>query len=59
VDGPERHLKIKAVVFLPWVDEAEQQLTRLAPSDCQLSADVRILGAGLPEAPGTDPLSYV
>ena len=26
---------------------------------CELSADFRIFGAGLPEAPSTDPLSYV
>jgi len=36
-------------------DEAEQQLSKLALSGCQLSANVRIFGAGLPEAPRTDP----
>jgi len=36
-------------------DEAEQQLSRLAPSGCELSGDVRIFGAGLLEAPGRDP----
>ena len=34
--------------------EAEQQLSRLALSTCQLSADVRIFGAELPKAPGTN-----
>jgi len=48
-----------SVRAVPWADEAEQQLSMLALSGCELSADVRILGAGLPEAPGTDPLSYV
>jgi len=37
---------------LPWADEAEQQLSRLAPSGCQLSADVRTFRAGLRKAPG-------
>ena len=36
---------------MPWADEAEQQLSRLALSACHLSADVRIFGAALPEAP--------
>jgi len=40
---------------VPWADEAEQQLSRLAPSGYELSADVRIFGAGLPEALGMDP----
>jgi len=40
---------------VPWTDEAEQQLSRLALSDCELSADVRIFRTGLPEAPDTDP----
>jgi len=40
-------------------DEAEQQLSRLALSACELSADVRIFEAGLPEAPGTDSQRYV
>ena len=48
-----------SVQAVPWADEAEQQLSRLALSACELSADVRIFGAGLPEAPGTDNLSYV
>jgi len=39
---------------VPWADEAEQQPSRLALSGCELSADVCILGAGLPEAPGMD-----
>jgi len=44
---------------VPWADEAEQQLSRLALSGGELSADVRIFRAGLPEAPGMDHLSYV
>jgi len=39
---------------VPWADEAEQQLSRLAPSGCQLSADVRTFGAGLRKEPGWD-----
>jgi len=38
---------------VPWADYAEQQLSRLAPSAYQLSAQVRIFEAGLPEATGT------
>jgi len=48
-----------SVRAVPWADEAEQQLSRLALSGCELSADVRIFRAGLPEAPCTDPQSYV
>jgi len=44
---------------VPWADEAEQQLSRLALSGCKLSADVRIFKAGLPEAIGKDHLRYV
>ena len=40
---------------MPWADEAEQQLSRLANSGCELSVDVSIVGAALPEAPCTDP----
>jgi len=39
---------------VPWTDEAEQQVSRLAPSACQLSADVRTFGAGLRKEPGRD-----
>jgi len=39
---------------VPCVDEAEQQLSRLALSGCELSADVRVFGACLPEAASTD-----
>jgi len=39
---------------VPWADEAEEQLSRLALFGCQLSADVRIFGTGLLEASGTD-----
>jgi len=48
-----------SVQALPWADEAEQQLCRLALSACELSADVRILGAGMPEAPGTEAQIHV
>ena len=48
-----------SVRAVPWPDEAEQQFSRLAVSACEVSAYVRIFGAGLPEAPGTDHLSYV
>jgi len=48
-----------SVRAVPWAHEAEQQLSRLAPSGCQLSSDIRILGAGLPEPPCMDPLRYV
>ena len=48
-----------SVRAVPWADEAEQQLSRLALSGCELSADVRILGAGLSEVYGTEPQRYV
>jgi len=48
-----------SVRAVPWADEADQQLSKLNVSACDLSADVRIVKAGLPEAPGTDHLSYV
>jgi len=48
-----------SVRAVPWEDEAEQQLSRLALSACELSADVRIFKAGLLEAPCTDHLRYV
>ena len=48
-----------SVRAVPWADAAEQQLSRIAPSGFQLSADVRILGAGLPEAPSTDHIRNV
>ena len=44
-----------SVRAVPWADEAEQQFSRLALSACELSADVRILGAGQPEAPCSEP----
>jgi len=40
---------------LQWAEEAEQQLSRLAPSAWELPGDVRTFGAGLPEAPCRDP----
>jgi len=44
---------------VPWADEAEQQLSRLALSASELSADVRIFGEPMPEKPDTDHLSYI
>ena len=44
-----------SVQAVPWADETEQQLCQVALSGCELSADVFILGAGLPEAPVMDP----
>ena len=43
-----------SVRAVPWADEAEQQLSRLAISGCELSADVRIFRAGLPEVTTMD-----
>jgi len=48
-----------SVQAVPWADEAEQQLSRLALSGYELSADVRIFGEGLPEKTDTDHLRYV
>ena len=48
-----------SVRAVPWADEDELQLSRLAISASERSADVRIFGAGLPEAPCTDHLIYV
>jgi len=49
-----------SVRAVPWADEAEQQLSRLALCGCQLSADVRILVAGLQKEPGRDsPISTI
>jgi len=68
---PEIHLKFEvarqasspslcaSVRAVPWKDEAEQQISKLAHSACVLSADVRLLGAGLPEAHCTDTQSYI
>ena len=54
--SPSLCVSVRAV---PWADEAEQQLSRLALSGCELSEDVRIFGAGLPEAPCEDHQMYV
>jgi len=37
---------------VPWADEAEQQVSRLALSTSELSADIPFFGAGLQKAPG-------
>ena len=44
-----------SVPAVPWADESEQQLSTLAPSVCQLCADVHIFGAGLQKEPGRHP----
>ena len=44
-----------SVQAVPWADEAEQQLSRLALFACELSADVRIFTAGLLEPPARTP----
>jgi len=54
--SPSLCASVRAVA---WADEAEQQLSRLALSGCQISADVRIFRAGLPEPPCTNPRRYV
>jgi len=56
VGNPSLCASVRAVT---WADEVEQQLSVLALSGCELSADVRIFRAGLLEDPGTDHLSYV
>jgi len=48
-----------SVQAVPLPDEAEQQLSRLALSACELSADIQFFRAGLPEMAGTVHLSYV
>jgi len=48
-----------SVRAVPWADEAEQQLSRLPFSGCELSSDVRNFKEGGPEALVTDILSYV
>jgi len=47
-----------SVRAVPLADEAEQQLSRLALSGCELSADIRIFRAGLTEVPTVDPQRY-
>jgi len=44
-----------SVRAVPWTDESEQQISRLALSVCELCADVRIFRAGLPETPARTP----
>ena len=40
-----------SVRAVPWAHKAEQKLSRLDFSGCELSADIHIFRAGLPEAP--------
>jgi len=47
-----------SVRAVPWTGEAEQQLSRLDPSACHLSADVRIFGAGLRDGAWQGPPSF-
>ena len=51
VVNPSLSAPVRAV---PWAEEAEQQLSRLALSGCELSVDVCIFRAGLAEAPVND-----
>ena len=51
VGNPSLCASVRAV---PWAEEAEQQLSRLALSGCELSVDVCIFRAGLSEAPVND-----
>ena len=44
---------------VPWADEAEQQISRLDLSGCELSADVSNFGAGVQDAPCIEPQIYV
>jgi len=53
---PSLSASVRAV---PWADEADQQLSRIAHSGCKLSGDVRIFRAGLRNLPSRDPLRYV
>jgi len=46
-----------SVRAVPWADEAEQQLSRIALSGCELYADVRIFRAGMPDPPARTPKS--
>jgi len=48
-----------SVRAVPWADEAEQQLSRLALSVCELSADVRIFRAWLLMVPCMELQIYV
>jgi len=46
-----------SVRAVPWADEAEQQLSRLAVSACDLFAHYRIFRAGHLEVSDTEPQS--
>jgi len=48
-----------SVRAVPWADEAEQQLSRLEPSGCELAGDVCIFGAGLQNAPADTPGTHL
>jgi len=48
-----------SVRALPCADEAEPMLSRLAPSGCELSSDVRIFEAGLLEGPNRESRGYI
>ena len=48
-----------SVRAVPCADEGEQQLSRLAPSGCELSSDVSIFEAGVLEAPNRESAGYV
>jgi len=44
-----------SVRAVPWADEAEQQLSRVGLSACELSADIHIFGERLRKEPARDP----
>jgi len=54
-NSPSLCASVRAV---PWADKVEQQLSRLAPSACQLSADFRFFRAELLESTCVDHQSY-
>jgi len=45
-----------SVRAVPWAHESEKELPRPSPSGCELSADVRILRAGLRKEPARTPI---
>ena len=47
-----------SVRAVPWAEEAEQQLSRLPSSGCDISGDIRIFGVALLDKPGRDPIAW-
>ena len=48
-----------SVRAVPWADEAEQQLSRLAPSDCEISGIVPISRTGKRNETLMDPIGHI